>query len=120
MSKRDVSVVDLVVPAITLSGTLYTDVYSLRRLSGRGAVILTTSAGSITMNQQVSHNGETFYDAYDVSGALLGKICENQAVVTNRYIVFDPVFAKYMRFKIVEQGVGATTVTIKLLTGEEL
>jgi hypothetical protein len=124
MSKRNVSVKDFTVPAITKNGTLYTDAYLFDRMSEKCAAVVSSTAGSITITQQVSYDGNTFFDAYDTTGALLGKICESMgetsSYVNGKMIVFTPIFAKYMRFKIVEQNIAATTVAIKLLMGEEL
>ena len=119
---RNISVKVFTVPAITKNGTLYTDVYSFERSIGNASVILTSTAGSITITQQVSDDGNTFYDAYNSAGDVLGTVCTAQSAISGngRWISYSPVYSKYMRFKIVEGNVAATTVTIKLLMGEEL
>jgi len=86
---RDVSVKDFTVPAITKNGTLYTDAYSFKRAVGNASVILTSTAGSITVTQQVSHDGNTFYDAYNAAGDALGIVCADQGITTGKWISYS-------------------------------
>ena len=119
----DISIVPMTVPAITKAGTLYTSSekskpVSFLRTTGNASVFLTSTAGQITVSQQVSLDGEKWYDPVNSAGAAIGQVVSGQTVTTGRWIAFNPVMAPYIRFKIVEANVAATTVALKLLFEE--
>jgi hypothetical protein len=119
----NIAIIPLYVPAVAQAGTEYTahedrKRISFQRATGNVALYLVSTAGQITISQQVSLDGEAWYDPEDSNGAALGVVVTNQPVTTGKYIVFTPVMAPYIRFKIVEQDVAASTVTAKLLMQE--
>lgn len=102
--------------AVTKAGTSYSSVLSAGDLAGHIGIRLITTAGSITVTQQCSLDGTTFYDPVDTSATALGQVVAAQTVTTGVYVVPDVVLAPYMRYKIVEGNVAATAVTINLVT----
>lgn len=75
-------------------------------------VILTSTGGSLTITQQGSFDNENWYDAYDPYGTLLGVVCTAQTITAGKYIQFEPLLSKYVRFKVVENNVGNSTVNL--------
>lgn len=98
--------------AVTKAGTSYSDSMNFSHASGFSAALITTTAGSITVTMQASEDDSTWYDVYDTDGTtVLGTVIAAMTVGT-KYLQFDPVVAKYVRFKIVEGNIAATAVTI--------
>ena len=116
---RHVAIIPLTIGAVGQAATVYTTSSIFRITTGYAAVFITSSAGSITVSQQCSMNTIDWYDPIDSSTNILGLVCTALTVTTGTYIQFDPVISPYIRFKIIEGNVGATTVTIKLLLQEE-
>jgi len=124
MGIRGVAPIPLSVPAVTQNGTLYTTgenntPVKFRRATGSAALWISTTAGQIDVYQQISLDGEKWFDPKDSQQQLLGKVVVALTVNTGVYIVFVPVMAPYIRFKIVEKNVAATTVAMKLVFQEE-
>jgi hypothetical protein len=117
---REISIIPLTVPAITKGGTLYTSLgdkpLKFERSTGVAAMYLKSTAGQITITQQVSMDGNRWFDAINNAKQPVGNVISGQDVTTGLYITFTPVFAKYIRFKIVENDVAATTVSMTLLS----
>ena len=105
--------------AVTRAGTVYSASVSVPRLTGFCSVLLTTTAGSVTVTQQCSLEGTTFYDAVDSDGNALGPVVAAMTVGT-KYIQFAPVIAPYIRFKVVEGNVAALSITIDLISQKGL
>lgn len=105
--------------AVAQAGTVYSGVISCPRLTGYCAVLLVTTAGSVTITQQCSKDGTTFYDAVDSDGNALGAVV-SAMTVGSKYIQFSPIIAPYIRFKIVEGNVAALAITIDFISQKGL
>ena len=106
--------------AVTKAGTFYTSSFPFHDLNGGAALFLISTAGSITVTQQCSLNDSDWYDPLDASGAAVGSVAAAVTVTTGRWVSYSPVFAPYVRFKIVEGNVAATNVSMQLLYQEEI
>ena len=98
------------------NATVYSNVLGVGDLAGHIGIRLISTAGSITVTQQCSIDGTTFYDPVDTSATALGQVVAAQTVTAGIYVVPDVVLAPYIRYKIVEGNVAATAVTINLVT----
>ena len=105
--------------AVTRDATVYSNSIELKAQTGVNSVLITSTAGSITVTQQVSVDGSTFYDVENKNGVSLGEVVSAMLVGT-KYIAFEPAFGLYIRFKIVEADVAATAVTVTYLYQETL
>lgn len=102
--------------AVTKAGTVYSSVLGVDDLAGHVGLRIISTAGSVTITQQCSLDGTTFYDPVDTAGNALGQVVAAQTVTTGIYVVPDVVLAPYVRYKIVEGNVAATAVTINLVS----
>lgn len=100
--------------AVTQAGTLYSGVFKSDKNAGALSILITTTAGSITVTQQcgLSETG-TFYDPVSSVNAALGGIAAT-FTVGSRFVSVSPVASPWSRIKIVEGNVGATSVVIKV------
>ena len=105
---------------IAKAATRYSKVCSFGECAGSSAVIISTTAGTITVSQQCSHDGVTWYDPTDTAAGVLGVVRTALGVTTGIYVPFTPVMCGYIRFKVVEANVAATTVTIRLIFRQEV
>ena len=87
---------------VDLSGTTNTKI----------GLLLASTAGSITVTQQCSMDGTTFYDAVNAAGDAQGAVAATVTVTTGRYVEYTPTLAPYIRFKVVEGNTAATVVTL--------
>lgn len=101
--------------ALAQNATEYSDSIPMKGMEGDVAVVIISTAGSITVTQQVSLDDSTWYDPVNSSGSAVGAVAAALTVTTGTYIVYSPVLAPYMRFKIVEGNVAATVVTLKVI-----
>ena len=107
--------------AVGMGLTVYSESTNFRYTDDNASILLTTTAGSITVTQQASMNNIQWYDAYDAAGNVLGTVVTAQGVTTGKWIAYNPVMAPYTRFKVVEVGGAANTVvTIELMLQEDL
>ena len=97
------------------NATVYSSAMALEDLTGHVGIQLISTAGSITVTQQCSTDNTTWYDPTDAYSTALGQVIATQTVTTGIYIIPAPVFAPFIRYKIVEGNVAATAVTIKIL-----
>lgn len=102
--------------AIAKAETAYSSVVSVTDLAGHIGIQIISTAGSVTITQQCSLDGTTFYDPVDTAGTALGQVVAAQTVTTGIYVVPDVVLAPFIRYKIVEGNVAATAVTITLVS----
>jgi hypothetical protein len=89
------------VKAMTTSiGTYYSDKIEARSSKGYAGLLVTTTAGSIAINQQVSINGVNFYEPVNSSDE---DVCAVHAAITvgTKWVDFAPIVARYIRFKFV-------------------
>jgi hypothetical protein len=100
------------------AATVYTSSSRFYSATGYAAVVLVSSAGSITVTQQVSQDNATWYDPVDEDGTAIGAVAAAMTV-GGRYIQVSPIVGQYIRYKIVEGNTAATTVTLTLIFQEE-
>lgn len=93
--------------------------FNFASTAGIACVFLTSTAGSVTVSQQVSLDNLNWYDPVDAASAGLGTVCTAQAVTTGKYIYYNPVLSKHIRFKVVEGNTAPTVVTLKFVFQEE-
>ena len=78
-------------------------------------LIVVTGDGQVTITQQCSLDGTTFYDP-ETASAAAGAVEDTITATAGRYLSYTPVLAPYIRFKVVETGeTSAATVSITLL-----
>lgn len=99
--------------AVAQAATVYSTALKTPHQLGFMSLLIVTTAGSITVTQQVSMDGTTFYDAVDSDGNALGAVVAAMTVGT-KYIQFSPVLAPHIRFKIVEGNSAPTAVSLNL------
>uniref|UniRef100_A0A6M3JCD6 Uncharacterized protein n=1 Tax=viral metagenome TaxID=1070528 RepID=A0A6M3JCD6_9ZZZZ len=101
--------------AVLISETHYSSAFKTDKSAGALIVLITTSAGSITVTQQcgLTEDG-TFYDPVSAAAAALGAITAAGFTVGTRYISISPIAAPWSRIKIIEAGSAATTVTLTI------
>lgn len=105
--------------SVSQNTTAFTDAFEFNKCSGDASVLIATTAGSITVTQQVSFDKISWFDPVDDTAAALGTIAAALTVNTGRWVAYSPVLAPYARFKIVEGNVAATTVTVTTLFQED-
>jgi hypothetical protein len=112
---------ELLISSVTVgqAATAYSDIVSFDQISdaGNAVVLITTSAGSVTVTQQCSPNKLDWYDAENASGSAIGAVVTAMTVGT-KYISYSPVLARYIRFKVVENNSAAAVVTLRLIFQE--
>lgn len=115
MSRSQISYEKLMdATAVLKAGTSYSNSRDFSDCTGSATLYISSTAGSITVSQQCSMNNSDWYDPIDTSAAALGVVRAAQTVTTGIYVAYTPVLAKYIRFKVVEGNVAATTVTLTL------
>jgi len=97
------------------NGTIYTTSIKFQDCVGDTILFIVNTAGRITVSQQCSFDGVVFYDPVDANGSSLGIVYSDLNATVGVYISFSPALASWTRFKIVEENVEATLVTLKLL-----
>ena len=107
---------DKVMNAVTVAqaGTEYTDSLPYRSSTGNTAVLVTSSAGSITITQQCSTDNINWYDPVGPTGTGLGPVYTTMTVGT-KYIIPALVVSPFIRFKVVETNVAGTVVTLTFI-----
>jgi hypothetical protein len=92
------------------SDTHNTAAFETNRCGGAMAIQVVSSAGSITVTQQVCETKTgTFLSPVSSANAALGAIAAGMTVGT-RYVSIDPVPAPWSRLNIIEGGTAATVV----------
>jgi len=102
--------------AVGSGATVYSSVMAVQDLTGHLGILLVSTAGSITVTQQCSVDGATFYDPVDTDAAALGAVIATLTVTAGTYVIPKPVLAPFIRYKIVEGGVAPSAVTIKVIS----
>lgn len=92
--------------------TVYSSSVLFDRCEGDVAILVISTAGSISIIQQCSLDDVTFYSPINASGSVIGTVCTAQLVTTGVYIAYSPVLAPYARFAVTENDVAASTVTL--------
>lgn len=101
---------------IASSGTGYSSAMAFDESTGEISVLLIATEGQITVTQQCGLTADgTFYDPLNAASAALGSVIANLAsTTTGQFVHYDPVPAPFIRFKVVENGVAATTTAVTL------
>lgn len=99
---------------VTKKGTVYSTARKFWDCDGSVALLVVSTAGSIAISQQCSLDGNNWYDPI-ASGAVVGIIGTGITVTTGLYITYTPVLTDYVRFKVVEEDVAETVVTMTLV-----
>ena len=121
MSRRGLQLfIGAKVKAVGQAATVYSDAQPFHKCVGTAAIHLISTAGSVTITQQVSYDGTNFFDPVDAAGSAVGSVGAAITVTTGKWISYSPVFAPYIRYKIVEQNSAPTVVTLRSIYQEEL
>ena len=105
--------------SVTQNTTAYTDSFKFEKCSGDASVLVASTAGDVTVNQQVSFDGINWFDPVDSAGSAVGVIQTAQTVTTGVYVSYSPVLAPLARYKVVENNSATTTVTITVVFQED-
>lgn len=103
--------------AVAQAATVYSEAVDLRDLEDAlMAIQIASTAGSITVTMEASMTGadNTWYAAQNAAGTTLSAVIATMTVGT-KFIVLTPLFAPYIRFKVVEGNSAATVVTLKVM-----
>ena len=99
--------------AVAKNATVYSAAIDVSRSeNAKLGVLIVSTAGSITVTQQCSMDGVTFYDAVNAGGDAQGAVAATVTVTTGRYVEYTPTLAPYIRYKVVEGNVAAPVVTV--------
>lgn len=106
--------------------TVYSKATSFRESTGVVAVLLSSTAGSITVTQQCSldynednPNAAHWYDPVNENGSGIGVVGVALPITPGRYSTYAPILAAAIRFKVVEQNVDDSVVSLTLVRQEE-
>jgi len=120
MSRSSLGVIALrPADALAKQGTEYTGSIRFEECAGDVTVLIISTAGQIDVTQQCSLDNVTWYNPVNASAAAVGVVISNLTVTTGTYISYTVVLAPFIRFKIVEDNVAETTVTLKLIYRKE-
>lgn len=100
-------------------GTEYTGSIKFDSCAGDVTVLIISTAGQIDVTQQCSLDNENWYDPVDTSEVATGIVASNLTVTAGKYISYTVILSPYIRFKIVEDDVAETIVTLKLIYRHE-
>ena len=104
---------------VAQNATGYSKSFRSEGITGNVSIFLVSTAGSITVTQQVSNNNVDWYDPVNGAGSAVGAVAAALTVTTGKWVTFTPVVSRYTRFKIVEGNVAATVVSILYMCQEE-
>jgi hypothetical protein len=113
MSRSMVSKEVLMSVLVARNATAYSNSRPFHDCDGTATLKIISTAGSITVTQQCSLDDVTWYDPTNEAGAV-GAVENTITVPPGRYLSFTPVMCPFIRFKVVEANVAATTVTLEL------
>ena len=101
--------------AVTKQGTVYSSPFRANECAGTIALLIVSSAGSLTVTQQcgLTEDG-TFYDPVNAANSALGAVCAAGFTVGSRFINLTPVVAPWLRLKMIEANVAATDVDLDI------
>jgi len=94
----------------TTTGTYYTDGVTQTYSKGFASLLILTSDGSLAVSYEVSDDNTNFYTPYNTSGNALNSI--STAVTADKWIVFAPQIAEYIRFKFVLTSADSTVTAV--------
>lgn len=106
--------------SLAQAATEFTEAVKMTRFSGEcSALVKIGGAGSVTITQQASVDGKTFYDLVDPDGTAVGEVA-NGATAGYTWRKWTVTAGMYIRFKCAEGNVGTATVDINLVYQESL
>lgn len=115
--------VDWTSRAMLSSTTTNSDGLSVDYTDTNAAVLMTLSGNtsmSFTLRYQVSDDNVTYYTPVDLNNSAQSTLC-NGSVTGTRYIKFEPVVSKYMRFQTVTDAVSPSfLMTLKFIQAESV
>ena len=88
--------------------TYYSDPIPFFYSDGYTSLLVLTNA-SITITYEVSIDKSNWYIPYDIDGTALNSVVT--ALTSDRWIMFSPQIAGYIRFKVVANADATTTIT---------
>lgn len=102
--------------AATIFSTSFNGTFSSGLYAAGSRAVLITLAGSsnVTITEQASVDGTTFYDAVDQAGVALGVVLTAGTSTTGTYITYNPVMAIHNRFKIVAGAASTVSITLTI------
>ena len=107
--------------AITVgqNSTVFTGAFPFRTCNGYSSALVTNAAGSVTITQQCSPDGQRWFTPVDSTNSSIGVVVTAMSVNTaGRYVQYNPVLCSFIRFQIIEINIAATTVGIILYPQE--
>ncbi len=81
------------------AGTYVSAAVDVRRTSGKGSLLVKSTAGKIVITAEVSDDNKAWYTPYAQDGSSMGEIHDN--LTANTWIEFTIPVAKYIRFTFV-------------------
>lgn len=98
--------------------TIYSRNYNSEYATGfRSVFIQLAGSSSVTVTEQASVDGTTFYDPVDNTGTAVGAVATTLTTTTGVFIVYAPVLTLHNRLKVVAGA--ASTVTLTVVTSEQ-
>lgn len=99
--------------------TIYSTSFNGEYASGFRAVLITLAGSpSVTITEQASVDGTTFYDAVDNTGTAVGAVASAITSTAGVYVVYAPVLARHNRLKVV--AAAASTVSLTITSSEQI
>lgn len=109
----------VVMSAVTVANgsTIFSSNYNGEYSTGSRAVFINIAgSSSVTITEQASVDGTTFYDVVSGTGGALGAVCSTLTTTTGVFVVYTPTFALHNRLKVVAGA--ASTVSLTVFTAE--
>jgi hypothetical protein len=105
--------------SVSTGDTVYSSSFNAENSNGFSAMLIDIGTGGgaagVTVTQQCSLDGTTWYDPVDTDGNAVGSVYSS--LTSDKYVQFDPVLTNKIRFKVVA-GATVDTVTLKYLWKE--
>lgn len=92
--------------ALSNGQTYYSDGLKVQWSTGEAAFLIKTDA-SITVTFEASVDDNNYYAPYDIAGNLLDAIVT--ALTADRWVVFSPALARFIRLKVVANAAAITS-----------
>lgn len=104
---------------VAINTVAYSESFEFGKCSGDASVLVSSTAGSVTVVQEVSFDNYTWYAPVDDSAAVIGDIVTTMTVNAGRWVGYSPVLAPYARYKVTETNVAETIVSITVSFQED-
>lgn len=114
---RNVSIVVLSTTTLANAATIYSNTYPAESTTGFSACLIVLSGSSnVTVTQESSIDGMTFYAPVTSAGSALGAVATALTASAGVYVQFSPVIARFNRLKVVAGA--ASTVAMSMVISE--